>query len=55
MKNGHFSYTKGIPDILNNVPPLGGFMGMMMEGVQNLDESQAEKTQENTQEGLLSS
>jgi len=41
MTNGHFSYTKGIPDILNNAPPIGGFMGMMMEGVQSLDESRA--------------
>ncbi len=40
MTSGHFSYTKGIPDILNNAPPLGGFMSMMMEGVQSLDESQ---------------
>lgn len=41
MKNGHFSYTKGIPDVLNNAPPLGGFMAIMMEGVQSLDENQA--------------
>ncbi len=46
MTNGHFSYTKGIPDILNNAPPIGGFMGMMMEGVQSLDESRAGKTRE---------
>ncbi len=46
MTNGHFSYTKGIPDILNNAPPIGGFMGMMMEGVQSLDESRAIKTRE---------
>ena len=40
LKSGHFSYTKGIPDVLDKVPPIGGFMGMMMEGVQRLDESQ---------------
>lgn len=38
MTSGHFSYTKGIPDVLNNAPPIGGFMSMMMEGVQSLDE-----------------
>jgi len=40
MKSGHFSYIKGIPDVLNNVPPIGGFMGIIMEGVQRLDENQ---------------
>jgi len=40
MKNGHFSYTKGIPEVLVKAPPIGGFMAMMMEGVQSLDESQ---------------
>jgi hypothetical protein len=40
LKNGHFSYTKGIPDVLEKAPPLGDFMGMMMEGVQSIDESQ---------------
>ena len=39
MTSGHFSYTKGIPDVLEKVPPLGGFMGLIMEGVQRLDES----------------
>ena len=53
MKSGQFSYTKGIPDILNNVPSLGGFMGMMMEGVQSLDENQEAKSQGNAEEGLL--
>ena len=43
MTRGHFSYTKGIPDILNNARPIGGFMGMMMEGVQSLDESQGQE------------
>jgi len=44
--NGHFTYTKGIPDVLNNAPPIGGFMGIMMEGVQRLDESKAANLQE---------
>ena len=39
MRAGHFSYTKGIPDVLDSVPPIGSFMGMMMEGVQKIDES----------------
>jgi len=39
-KSGHFSYTKGIPEVLDKVPPLGGFMGLMMEGMQKLDEGQ---------------
>jgi CRP/FNR family transcriptional regulator, cyclic AMP receptor protein len=39
MRGGHFSYTKGIPDVLDSVPPIGSFMGMMMEGVQKIDES----------------
>lgn len=41
MTEGHFSYTKGIPDILQKEPPIGGFMAMMMEGVQSLDESRS--------------
>lgn len=40
MRAGHFSYTKGIPDVLEKASPIGGFMGMMMEGVQRLDETQ---------------
>jgi len=40
LRKGRFSYTKGIPDVLAKVQPIGGFMGMMMEGVQRLDESQ---------------
>ena len=39
MRDGHFSYTKGIPEVLGKASPIGGFMGMMMEGVQRLDES----------------
>ncbi|MCK9262501.1 MAG: DUF4388 domain-containing protein [Deltaproteobacteria bacterium] len=40
LKSGHFSYIKGIPDVLGNAPPLGDFMGLMMEGVQSIDENQ---------------
>lgn len=46
MTSGNFSYTKGVPDVLNNAPPLGDFMGMMMEGVQLLDESRDSSPQE---------
>jgi len=37
-KKGHFSYTKGIPLELENAEPFGGFMGLIMEGGQHLDE-----------------
>lgn len=37
-KKGRFSYTRGVPDKVAELPPLGGFMGLMMEGVQKLDE-----------------
>jgi CRP/FNR family cyclic AMP-dependent transcriptional regulator len=52
MKSGNFSYTKGIPDLLNNVPPLGVFMGLMMVGVLSLDESRDVKIQGNAQGDL---
>ncbi|MDH4317125.1 MAG: DUF4388 domain-containing protein [Desulfobulbaceae bacterium] len=39
ITSGNFSYTKGIPDILENEPSLGGFMGLIMEGLQKVDEN----------------
>jgi len=39
ITSGHFSYTKGLPDILENEPPIGGFMGLIMEGLQKIDET----------------
>ncbi len=39
VKSGHFSYSKGIPSELENQPSLGGFMGLMMEGLQHIDEN----------------
>jgi len=39
-KDGHFSYTKGLPIELENQPPFGGFMGLIMEGVQYIDEQE---------------
>lgn len=41
QESGHFSYTKGIPAELEGRPPLGDFMGLLMEGVHRLDEGQA--------------
>lgn len=40
MKSGHFSYTRAIPGELDKLPPIGGFMGIMMEGLQRIDEHQ---------------
>jgi len=37
-KKGRFTYTRGIPNELEKLPPIGGFMGLMMEGVQRIDE-----------------
>ena len=40
VKSGHFSYSKGIASEIEQLPPVGGFMGMMMEGLQWVDEHQ---------------
>jgi CRP/FNR family transcriptional regulator, cyclic AMP receptor protein len=40
IKRGHFTYAKGIPPEIDKLPPIGGFMGMMMEGLQRIDEHQ---------------
>lgn len=37
-KEGHFTYTRGIPTELEKLTPFGGFMALMMEGVQRVDE-----------------
>lgn len=39
-KSGHFTYTKGIPAAAQKTPPLGGFMGLIMEAVQFIDEQE---------------
>ena len=36
-QNGHFSYMRGIPKELENSPPIGEFMALMMEGMQRID------------------
>ena len=38
VKNGRFTYTRGIDPDLQDLPPIGGFIGMLMEGVQRIDE-----------------
>jgi CRP/FNR family transcriptional regulator, cyclic AMP receptor protein len=38
VKNGNFTYIKGIPGDFDKLPPIGGFMGLMMEGLQRMDE-----------------
>ena len=40
QESGQFSYTKGIPAQLKDRPPFGGFMSLVMEGVQWVDEVQ---------------
>lgn len=38
VRQGHFTYSRGIPEEFKNLPPVGGFIGLMMEGVQRIDE-----------------
>jgi hypothetical protein len=38
IKSGHFTYTKGVPEELEQSSSIGGFMGMLMEGLQRIDE-----------------
>ncbi len=42
VKNGHFSYTRGVPDEFESLPSIGDFMGLLMEGLQRFDEDQEE-------------
>lgn len=39
-KEGHFAYGKDIPAALAGRSPLGGFMGLVMEGLQYIDEQE---------------
>lgn len=39
-KNGHFSYTRGIPRELEKSLPIAEFMALMLEGMQRIDEIQ---------------
>ena len=38
IKKGHFTYTKGIPGVQENLPVIGDFMAVLMEGLQRIDE-----------------
>ena len=38
IKDGQFSYNRGIVEDFKAHPPIGDFMGLMMEGVQRIDE-----------------
>jgi CRP-like cAMP-binding protein len=38
VKSGRFTYTKGIAPGLGALPPIGGFIGLIMEGLQRIDE-----------------
>lgn len=38
LKEGDFTYKRGISDEMKEMPPIGGFIGLMMEGVQRIDE-----------------
>ncbi|RUM42057.1 MAG: Crp/Fnr family transcriptional regulator [Desulfocapsa sp.] len=38
VKNGHFIYTSGISSEQQELAPIGRFMGMLMEGLQRMDE-----------------
>lgn len=38
IKSGRFTYTKGVPPEFENLPPIGGFIGLLMEGLQKIDE-----------------
>lgn len=38
IKNGQFTYNRGISDQFEKLSPIGGFIGLIMEGVQRMDE-----------------
>ncbi|MEN8200616.1 MAG: DUF4388 domain-containing protein [Thermodesulfobacteriota bacterium] len=42
QKKGHFTYTKDIPQELHDSQPFGGFMSLIMEGVQWVDEQESQ-------------
>lgn len=39
VTRGSFSYSKGLPGDLDKLPPIGDFMGLLMEGLQRIDEN----------------
>ncbi len=42
ITSGRFSYSKGLPAELEPLTPIGGFMGLLMEGLQRIDEAEEE-------------
>lgn len=40
QKKGRFTYKKGIPKEVMAIPPIGDFMGLLMEGLQRIDEAE---------------
>jgi hypothetical protein len=38
IRKGHFIYNRTIPDELDGLSPIGEFMGLMLEGLQKIDE-----------------
>ena len=38
--SGRFVYTSGIPEEAGKLPVLGGFMGLIMEGMRRIDEEE---------------
>ena len=43
QKKGTFTYTAELTDEEKKLPVLGGFMGLLMEGLQHLDEEKNEE------------
>jgi CRP-like cAMP-binding protein len=43
IKNGQFTYHRGIPDDMEQLSPIGGFLAMIMEGLQKIDEQKEEE------------
>ena len=42
MKNGQFTYNRGISAEIEKLSPIGGFIGLIMEGLQRIDEQAQE-------------
>ncbi|MCI5224332.1 MAG: DUF4388 domain-containing protein [Candidatus Electrothrix sp. AR4] len=42
-KDGRFAYTKGLSEEEKELPVLGGFMGLIMEGLRRIDEKEDEE------------
>ncbi|MCI5139854.1 MAG: DUF4388 domain-containing protein, partial [Candidatus Electrothrix sp. AR1] len=40
-QDGQFTYSKGLSEEEKQLPVLGGFMGLIMEGLRRIDEKEA--------------